>query len=482
MKNNKILMYFTFGIFFSIVLSTIFSCEIQEDFSYNNSDSNAPLGINAWEYIQKNDSLALLEEAITLTGTQSFYESNTKRTFIAPTNEAFKKYLLDNSYQDLSEVPVPILRNAIKYHIVNAVVSFDDPNISERNNPLPYPSENGQTIYLSRTSAYAGLINEGTNKQWEIVTSNLKPTNGVIHVLSSIVYFSARSTSTTPDAEVVRDTIFAIADTYVNGGTSSGSNFGTDNIFKVKSAANTSFLRKGFLMFNLKDFDKPGVIVDMNLELAVKFTAAKGIDFNIFEVKDTLWSEVGITFDNAPFSAVNTAPIATITTSKIAKFEFNVIEYYKTLTHNGKVAMMIDQEDGKDETDEFYTKENTLGQYPPMLIARFASGNTVLVIEKNTGFTVNSGEAYALNKNVLEVTGSIPADISFTIQQAPQNGWLIRGASVLQAGQSFTQEDINVMNVVYINNGNGTQDKITVDGKDKAGATLSPFDINITIQ
>ncbi|WP_299670417.1 DNRLRE domain-containing protein [uncultured Polaribacter sp.] len=480
MKNNKILLYAAMGVFFSVVLSAFFSCEIQEDFSYKNSGSTAELDINAWAYIQKNDSLALLEEAIKLTETQNLYESSSKRTFIAPTNEAFKKYLTDNSYQDLSEVPVPILRNAIKYHIVNAVVSFDDPNISERNNPLPYPSENGQTIYLSRTSAYTGLINEGTNKQWEIITSNLKPTNGVIHVLSSIVYFSARSTSNTPDPEVVRDTIFAIADTYVNGGSNSGTNYGSADRIRVKSAANTDFLRKGFLMFNLKDFDKPGVVVEMNLELDVKFTAAKGIDFDIYEVKDTLWTEVGINFNNAPFPT--TDRIATITTSKIATFEFDLIDYYKGLTHNGKIAFMLDQEEGKDETDEFWTKENTGGNNAPMLIARFASGNTTLIIEKNTGFSVASGEAYALNKNVLEVSGSIPADISFSIQQAPQNGWLVRGASILQVGDSFTQEDIDVMNVVYINNGTGTQDAITVAGKDKAGATLAAFDINITIQ
>ena len=233
-------------------------------------------------------------------------------------------------------------------------------------------------------------------------------------------------------------------------------------------------------MFNLKDFTKEGVIVEMNLELNVKFTAAKGIDFDILAVQDTTWTESGITFDNAPFPT--TDPIASITTSKVSAFQFDILDYYKALTHNGKVAFMLDQENLKDETDEFWTKENTGGNLPSMLIARFATGNTTLVIERNTGFTVNSGEAYALNSNVLEVSGATAADISFTIQQAPQNGWFIRGASVLQAGESFTQEDVDVMNVVYINNGNGTDDKITVTTKDKAGASLPAFDINITVQ
>ncbi|MDN3663873.1 DNRLRE domain-containing protein [Algibacter miyuki] len=481
MKNNKPILYVTIAVLFAGVTSLFHSCEIQENFSYQNSNSNASLGVNAWEYIQAIDSLSLFEEAIKLTNTESLYESSANKTFIAPSNQAFEDYLQDNAYTDLSEVPVPILRNTIKYHVVNATVSFDDPNISESNNPLPYMSENGQTIFLSRTSGYMGLVNEGTNKQWSIFTSNLKATNGIIHILPSIVYFSARSTSIEGPDDIVRDTIFPIADTYVNGGSNSGRNYGADVRMRLKNVTGSGgYDRKVFLMYNLEDFTKEGVIVDLKLELAVSFTAAKGIDVDVYNVEDTSWTEMGLTFDNANFPT--TEPISTITSSKVDKFEFDIIDYYNGLDHNGRIALMVDQEAGKDETDEFHSKENTGGFYAPMLIARYASGGTTLIIEKNTGFIVNSGEAYALNNDVLEVSGSIPADVSFTIQQAPLNGWLIRGASVLQVGESFTQEDIDAMNVVYINNGEGTEDTIIVDGKDKAGATLDAFSINITVQ
>tara|TARA_R110002096_G_scaffold436064_1_gene666704 strand:- start:3314 stop:4759 length:1446 start_codon:yes stop_codon:yes gene_type:complete len=481
MKNNKPILCVTITVFFACVASLFYSCEIQESFSYKDSNSNAPLGVNAWEFIQKTDSLSLFEEAIKLTNTQNLYESSSNRTFIAPSNKAFEDYLQDNSYTDLSEVPVPILRNTIKYHVVNATVSFDDPSISERNNPLPYMSENGQIIYLSRTSGYTGLINEGTNKQWEIFTSNLKATNGIIHILPSIVFFSARSTSVEGPDEIVRDTIFPIADTYINGGSNSSRNYGNDVRMRLKNVTgNGTYDRKVFLMYNLKDLTKEGIIVDFKLELAVRFTAAKGIDIDVYKVQDTLWTEQGLTFDNATIPT--TPSVSTITSSKVDKFEFDMLDYFNGLDNNGRISLMIDQEAGRDETDEFHSKENTGGFFAPMLIARYASGGTTLIIEKNTGFSVNSGEAYVLNNDVLEVSGSIPADISFTIQQAPSNGWLVRGASILQVGESFTQEDIDAMNVVYINNGNGTQDTIIVDGKDKAGATLSAFNINIAVQ
>lgn len=482
MENKNLKLCGLLGIFLIVLTTVFYSCEIQEDFSYEYSNSNAPLGVNAWEFIQKHDSLNLLEEAIKLTNTQSLYESSSTRTFIAPTNEAFKDYLNDNSYQDLSEVPVPILRNAIKYHIVNARVSFDDPDISERNNPLPYMSENGQTLFLSRTSGYTGLINEGTNKQWEIVTSNLKATNGIIHVVPSIVYFSARNTASEgPDAEIVRDTIFPIADTYINGGSNSGRNYGNDVRMRLKNVTGSgAYDRKVFLMYDLKDFTKEGVIVDFKLEVAVSFTAAKGIDIDVYNVQDTLWTEQGLTFDNA--NIPTTQPVSTITSSKVDKFEFDMIDYFNGLNHNGRISLMIDQEAGRDETDDFHSKENTGGFFPPMLIARYASGDTTLIIENNTGFSVNSGEAYVLNNDIIQVSGALPGDMRFTIEQAPQNGWLVRGATILQIGDIFTQGDIDAMNVVYINNGSGTQDTITVSGKDKSGATLDSFNIDVTIE
>ncbi|MEO8774153.1 MAG: fasciclin domain-containing protein [Gelidibacter sp.] len=482
MKNYKITSYAKIGVFFTLAFGLLISCEIQDGFSYKESNSNKDLGITAWQYIQSHDSLNLFLEAIKLTNTQDLYEVSTGKSFIAPSNAAFKEYLTNNAYQSLSEVPVPILRNVVKYHVVNAYVSFDDPKLMERNNPKPYTTENGQTMFLSHNSGFTGIINEGTSKQWEVVTSNLKALNGVIHVVSSVVYFSALSTSSnTPDPTIVRDTIYPIADTYVNGGSKSGQNFGADPLMKLKNVTGAGeYDRKSFLMYDLNDFKKEGVIVDLTLEIAVSFTAAKGISLDVFNVKDTLWTEMGLTFDNATLPT--TAPVSSITSKKISAFEFDMMDYYKSLDYKGRISLMIDQEAGKDETDDLHTKENTKGFSGPMLIARMASGNTILNLEKNTGLTVLSGEAFAFNKDVLQITGSPAGDVNFIIKEVPQFGWLIRGASILKVGDSFTQEDVDAMNLLYINNGSGSQDKIVVSAEDKAGASLDEFDILVTIQ
>jgi len=73
-----------------------------------------------------------------------------------------------------------------------AVVNFNDPALAPKNKPISYQTENGQIMYLSHTGTYVGLINEGTNKQWQIRTSNLVPENGVIHIVDQIVFYSEK--------------------------------------------------------------------------------------------------------------------------------------------------------------------------------------------------------------------------------------------------------------------------------------------------
>lgn len=480
MKKNNSIRNFIHLLGTVCLLSLFSGCEIQEDFEYTKSPSFNTEGMTSWEYIQSHDSLAMLEEAIRITELQSFYQEDAARTFIAPTNGAFKEYLAENAYVSLEEIPVPILRNMIKYSIVNGEVSFSDPDLMKANNPIAYKTENGQVMYLSHDSNFRGLINEGTNNQWTITTSNIEVANGVLHVTSSIVFFSAFAIDTgAPDVVAVTDTIYAINDAYVNGGSKSGINYGTEDLLKVKNVSGDGpYDRKAYLMFDLSGFDKEGVITDLRLELAVKFTHGKGVDFNVFSVPDNSWNEIGLTWDNAP--EANAEPIASIVTSKMVTFEFNLTDYFLDIEEMGMVSFLLDQEAGADETDEFASKENS-SLPAPMLIATMASGNSTLVFERNTGFTVGTGDVFALNSSVLEISGAPAEDIIYTVEEVPANGWLIRGASVLQIGDNFTQKDIDVMNIIYINNGQGSSDNFILSARDKAGSKIKPFDIEINI-
>lgn len=179
------------GVVLALLMVTFTQCEIQDNFEYEYSNPGGKLGVTAWEFIQqRSDILSMMEEAITIAGMQDYYSGSTEYTFILPRNSAFNDYLTANGYTNLSEVPVETLRSVLEYHIVKERVIFSDPDLILANNPIAYETVSGQTMYLSHDTSYRGVINYGTKKSWTIITSNLEPTNGVIHVTKDIVYLS----------------------------------------------------------------------------------------------------------------------------------------------------------------------------------------------------------------------------------------------------------------------------------------------------
>ena len=479
MKSLPIKIKAALFIFLSGVV--FYSCTIQENYEYQPAGVTGKLDMSALDYFQSNESFELLENAIALTGLSEEYSSDQIRTFIAPTDRAFEEYLEGNSYGSLEEVAIPILKNLLRYHIVEEKVLFTDPELFESNLPIGYSTESGQVMYLSHNTNFVGLINQGTSKQWEIATSNLEPTNGVIHIVNSIVYFSAASSNLDElDPSVKTDTIFPLADTYINGGAAANTNFGSTNLLKVKSVTGDGdYDRKAYLMFDLNELPTEGVITDLRFEIGVSFTHAKNLDMNLYQVPDTTWTEMGLNWNNA--TAPVDPPIASITTTKVSAFNFDMTDFYSGLTGRGKLSLMIDGQDKGDETNDFASKEHaTLPA--PMIIAIIATGNSVLELETNTGITVDSGGSVALDSDMLEITGASANDIIYTVEEVAQHGWLISGATILKPGDRFTQNDINVMNLVYISNGEGSEDQLVLSARDRAGAKLDPFEVNVAIQ
>ncbi len=461
------------------ILTSVLSCEIQDNFEYEHAPDNSKLGMNAITYINQNDSLSLLAEAIEYAGMEEFYGGSKAYTFIAPNNQAFRAYFKDNGYTKVTDIPLPLLRNVLKYHIVNDVVNFNDPSLSSSNKPIAYLTENGQTMYLSHTSTFVGVINEGTNQQWQIRTSNLVPDNGVIHVVNFITFYSAPTgdvNAVNPD--LLLDTIYPKHDSYINGGIDAGTNYGSQNLLKIKNVTNDGdYDRKAVLMFDFDDFKTEGVLTDLKLQLSVSFTHAKGVDLNLFETPSTNWTESSIKFNNMVFPT--SSRIASIKTSKVSYFNFDLTEYYKDRNPEGLISFMLDGQAGSDETDEIASKEHaTLS--PPMLIATYASGNSVLKLEKITDAQVEKGGVSVLSNNNLQVSGATAVDIIFTIEDVPDFGWLVKGAEVLKKGSKFSQLDLDLKNLVFIHDGEGSGERnLLLTARDRAGAVLEDIHLKI---
>ncbi|MBY5956763.1 DNRLRE domain-containing protein [Membranicola marinus] len=473
---------FNFIGIFLLIAGIFYSCEIQENFKYQPSESDGKLGMSAWEFIQQRDSFSFMESAIEFTGLKAMYDEGSDRTFILPKNVAFRKYMAENGYPEIEDIPRPILSNILKYHVVKSSVIFTDPELATSNYPISYPTENGQIMFLSHKTNFVGLINEGTSKQWEIVTSNLEPANGVIHVVNSITYYSVATGDTdSPSPDLVTDTIYPLHDTYINGGSKSTENFGKDPLLKIKNVTGDgNYDRKAFLMFDFSGFSKAGVITDVRFETAIKFTHGKGVNLNLFETPDTNWSELSLNFDNAVFP--EDEPIASIITSKVSSFEFDITDFFKSKDHKGRVSLMLDGEPGSDETDELASKEHP-DLFTPRMIATIASGNSSLELVAKEDLSVNNGGVFVLQNENLSVEGAPTDDIIYTVEAAPEMGWLIKGANVLQADSKFTQSDIDLNNLLYIHNGMDTgSDEFILSVRDRAGAFLDDIVVKINIR
>ena len=487
MKKNKI--YF-FGAYLvrimvasSLLMLVLTRCEIQPDFEYQHSNTNPSLNMTAWEYIQQQDSLSFLKDAITAAGLEDMYSGADKKTFIAPRNGAFRDYLAANNYSSISDIPVPILKNILLYHIIPQKILFTDSTFYTVSFPVAFETENGQQMYLSRNNNYQGVINQGTNQSWTIVTSNLEPTNGVIDISPALVYYSAvTGTTDITNPSLETDTIYAIQDTYINGGASKDVNYGSDILLKVKDVDGSGdYDRRTFLMFDLKDITKTGNLRQAFVDVGVNFTHGKGLRLSLYNVPDTTWSETSMTWNNAPDSDPN--EISHLITSKVSVFSWDCSDYVAGKLQNpGKIAIKIDGEPGGNETNDLISKENPK-DVPPMLIAVFSSGNSNLAMGTNTGFSVENGGSAVLKSSELEMSGAAPADIIYTLESAPSNGWLIMGTQTLTDGSKFTQLDIDTGNIVYVHSGTSSaDDSFTVSVEDRDGGSINPFDVAITVQ
>ncbi|HZL10736.1 MAG TPA: DNRLRE domain-containing protein [Prolixibacteraceae bacterium] len=473
----------------SFLIILLAKCEIQPDYKYEYSNPGGKLNVTAWEYIQQTDSLSLMEAAITAAGMQDYFSGSAEYTFIIPRNSAFRDYLKTNKYNGLSDIPVPILKNVLLYHIVKAKVLFSDPALSLRDNPIAYDTENGQVMYLSHNNNYNGLINQGTNKSWTIITSNLEATNGAINISSAIVYYSAVTGSTdVPNPTLESDTIYAIQDTYVRAGTFVDNNFGAADDLTLRGDIGSSINdRKVFLMFDLSEITTSGILREAHLNLGAYYAAGKGANINLYNVQDITWAESGITWNNMPspdtgvFSSTVSTPITYLS---FGLFTLNCTDYLSSkLASPGKVSILIDAEHGTNDGIMFVSKENSTYSYPPMLVAVFSSGNSTLAMGTNTGLTVSKGGLAVLSKSMLEMAGAAHTDIVYKIESIPSKGWLVMGSTILKAGSKFTQLDIDVKNIVYIHSGaDNSGDSFSLSVKDRDGGSIDPFNFTVKVQ
>ncbi len=190
-KTNKNIV----GILTICLISTLLtSCnlmglDLQQNYEYHASPTKLTLDMTAYQFIEsrKNIDMSFLYEAINRIQYKDSFETN-DRTYIILDDIAFSNYLTYQRYAGLKNMPnseiVKLLKKYIikgKYHSLSLTtiptqVETLDPNVKLLLSlePISIDSQNKYQVLVKTLGS--------TGNATRIVTSNLQPTNGIIHV------------------------------------------------------------------------------------------------------------------------------------------------------------------------------------------------------------------------------------------------------------------------------------------------------------
>lgn len=168
----------------------LFGLSLQEDYVYKGRIPDPNINMTAKEYIEsrKEDKFSTLYKAITYLGIEDEYEKD-NRTYIMMSDLCFSSFLKNQKVINIFDMNKAYLERVLKGQIILDEYSSYDLTIT----PIQVETLDDRTdMYLSlrdaavyETDKYQIRINDvpTSSKTTTVVTSNIKATNGYIHVI-----------------------------------------------------------------------------------------------------------------------------------------------------------------------------------------------------------------------------------------------------------------------------------------------------------
>ena len=165
--------------------------------SDDEESDNSPLTRNASEFVQDEDQLSTLNEALEQAGLGDVLaDGSTEVTVFAPNDSAFASYLQANpNVTTLSEIPDEVLSDVLKYHVVPGARLAADLTTGSLSTLL-----DGESIAVTEDN---GIVLNGSTR---IVTPDRQVSNGVIHVVDAVLRTAAEEESKETIAEIATAT------------------------------------------------------------------------------------------------------------------------------------------------------------------------------------------------------------------------------------------------------------------------------------
>ncbi|RZT00357.1 fasciclin domain-containing protein [Aquimarina brevivitae] len=154
--------------------------------------------------VQADNNLGALADALFEANLISEFEGTTEYTLLAPTNQAFTAFLLDNGWDNVSEIPDETLRKILLNHVIPGTYPASELNsqttgyLTTASNAGPN-NTNVSTFFnaLSGVSFNGGSSNGGAT----VDEADIVATNGIIHIVDAVIQLPDVTTFAAADPE-----------------------------------------------------------------------------------------------------------------------------------------------------------------------------------------------------------------------------------------------------------------------------------------
>ena len=140
----------------------------------------------------RKSDLKIFTQALNITGLAETYKQSGEHTIFAPSNDAFTAYLIAKGFATINDVPVDQLRNLLLNHIING--SFQTTQLTTKYTKSfavgAASSSNKLSLYIDTT------VGVRINGVATVVTSNIVASNGVIHIVDTVIDLPTIATHT----------------------------------------------------------------------------------------------------------------------------------------------------------------------------------------------------------------------------------------------------------------------------------------------
>ena len=164
-------------LFFSLLLlATLSACDTGFDYE-EEGPPDREIGMSVTAFLESRpDLFTSLVAAIDQAGLRGTLDETNGYSLVAPTDDAFARYLGDGA---LTDVDPDTLADLLRYHVIPQVVLGED--LPTTNTPYPTMLD-GQTLDVRRDNSFRMYTADQ-----RVRTSNIIATNGVVHVSNRVM-------------------------------------------------------------------------------------------------------------------------------------------------------------------------------------------------------------------------------------------------------------------------------------------------------